>query len=74
MDSPNIIIIGGGVAAIAMAHTLKGKLGFSNFQVGSDKALRCSPQTFLANKQYGQIYEKSSGLGGTWESNTYPGW
>lgn len=74
MDSPNIIIIGGGVAAIAMAHTLKVKLGFSNFQVGRKKALRCSHQTFLANKQYGQIYEKSSSLGGTWESNTYPGW
>ncbi|KAM0431988.1 hypothetical protein ACHAQK_009904 [Fusarium lateritium] len=51
MDTPNVVIIGGGVAAIAMAHTLKTKLGFSNFQ----------------------IFEKNSSLGGTWESNTYPG-
>ncbi|KAM5352841.1 hypothetical protein ACJ41O_005563 [Fusarium nematophilum] len=33
MDTPSIIIIGGGVAAIAMAHTLKCNLGFSNFQI-----------------------------------------
>ncbi|KAI8657178.1 hypothetical protein NCS57_01095500 [Fusarium keratoplasticum] len=32
MSTPNIIIIGGGAAAISMAHTLKEKLGFRNFE------------------------------------------
>lgn len=33
MAKPKVIILGGGVAAIAMAHTLKWKLGLSNFTV-----------------------------------------
>lgn len=33
MAKPKVIILGGGVAAIAMAHTLKCKLGLSNFTV-----------------------------------------
>ncbi|KAG5812639.1 hypothetical protein H9Q74_003591 [Fusarium xylarioides] len=33
MSAPNVIIIGGGAAAIAMAHTLKHKLGFNNFEI-----------------------------------------
>lgn len=33
MAKPKVIILGGGVAAIAMAHTLKWKLGLSNFIV-----------------------------------------
>lgn len=33
MGIPKIIILGGGVAAIAMAHTLKWKLGVNNFAV-----------------------------------------
>lgn len=33
MTSPNTIIIGGGVAAVAMAHTLKHKLGYTNFEI-----------------------------------------
>lgn len=33
MARPKVIILGGGVAAIAMAHTLKWKLGLSNFTV-----------------------------------------
>jgi NADH dehydrogenase FAD-containing subunit len=32
MSAPSIIIIGGGAAAISMAHTLKEKLGFRNFE------------------------------------------
>jgi cation diffusion facilitator CzcD-associated flavoprotein CzcO len=32
MSTPNVIIVGGGAAAIAMAHTLKHKLGFNNFE------------------------------------------
>lgn len=35
MAGPKVIIIGGGVGAIAMAHTLKWKLGFTNFEVRS---------------------------------------
>lgn len=30
---PKTIIVGGGVGAIAMAHTLKCKLGYTNFEV-----------------------------------------
>ncbi|KAH7361730.1 hypothetical protein B0T11DRAFT_279427 [Plectosphaerella cucumerina] len=33
MAGPKVIIIGGGVGAIAMAHTLKWKLGFTNFEI-----------------------------------------
>jgi hypothetical protein len=33
MTGTNVIIIGGGVGAIAMAHTPKWKLGVSNFEV-----------------------------------------
>ncbi|KAF5636952.1 monooxygenase [Fusarium sp. NRRL 25303] len=33
MPAPNVIIIGGGAAAIAMAHALKHKLGFNNFEI-----------------------------------------
>jgi glycerate-2-kinase len=33
MPQPKVIIIGGGVGAIAMAHTLKWKLGVTNFEV-----------------------------------------
>ncbi|KPM43012.1 hypothetical protein AK830_g3538 [Neonectria ditissima] len=33
MAGPSVIIIGGGVAGIAMAHTLKCKLGFTNFTI-----------------------------------------
>ncbi|KAH7127307.1 hypothetical protein EDB81DRAFT_846220 [Dactylonectria macrodidyma] len=33
MPTPSTIILGGGVAAIAMAHTLKHKLGYSNFEI-----------------------------------------
>ncbi|KAF4994132.1 hypothetical protein FDECE_13232 [Fusarium decemcellulare] len=32
MSAPNVIIIGGGAAAISMAHTLKQKLGFKDFE------------------------------------------
>lgn len=31
MKWPEVIILGGGVAAIAMAHTLKWKLGLDSF-------------------------------------------
>lgn len=33
MTGPSLIIIGGGVAGIAMAHTLKWKLGCTDFTV-----------------------------------------
>lgn len=33
MARPEVIILGGGVAAIAMAHTLKWKLGLDTFTV-----------------------------------------
>ncbi|KAF7557823.1 hypothetical protein G7Z17_g488 [Cylindrodendrum hubeiense] len=33
MSGPSVIIIGGGVAGIAMAHALKWKLGFTNFTI-----------------------------------------
>lgn len=33
MSSPKTIIVGAGVAGIAMAHTLKVKLGYSDFEV-----------------------------------------
>ena len=34
MSAPKTIIVGAGVAGIAMGHTLKWKLGYSNFEVG----------------------------------------
>ena len=36
MSQPEIVIVGGGVAGIALAHTLKCKLGFDNFVVRID--------------------------------------
>lgn len=33
MTAPKTIIIGGGVSGIAMAHTLKWKIGYTNFEV-----------------------------------------
>lgn len=36
MSSPEIIIIGAGVSAIALAHTLKQKMGFEDFTVSCD--------------------------------------
>ncbi|KAJ5378260.1 uncharacterized protein N7496_005669 [Penicillium cataractarum] len=51
MSDPEIIIIGAGPSGIALAYTLKCKLGFRDFT----------------------IYDKASGPGGTWRSNTYPG-
>jgi hypothetical protein len=33
MSGPKTIIVGAGVAGIAMGHTLKWKLGYSNFEV-----------------------------------------
>jgi len=48
----NAIIIGAGPSGIAMAHSLKKKLGFNDFEV----------------------YDKLDGPGGTWRTNTYPGW
>lgn len=68
MPQPKIIIVGGGVAAIAMAHTLKCKLGHHNFAVGPGPLLRHT------NLTRPKIYEKREGLGGTWRANTYPGW
>ncbi|KAH6869051.1 hypothetical protein B0T10DRAFT_418998 [Thelonectria olida] len=60
MSTAPTIIIGGGAAAIAMAHTLKCKLGYTDFEA-------------LTNIPTLQIYEKREGLGGTWRVNTYPG-
>lgn len=34
MESPEVIVIGTGPSGIAMAHTLKHKLGFDDFTVG----------------------------------------
>ena len=48
----NVVILGAGPSGIAMAHTLKHKLGLDDFLV----------------------YEKLHGVGGTWLTNTYPGW
>jgi cation diffusion facilitator CzcD-associated flavoprotein CzcO len=48
----NAIIIGAGPSGISMAHSLKKKLGFNNFEV----------------------FDKLDGPGGTWRTNTYPGW
>lgn len=69
MSTPNVVIVGGGAAAISMAHTLKQKLGFNNFEV-------CLFHASYTNKVLTsmQIYEKREGLGGTWRVNTYPGW
>lgn len=36
MNSPDVIVIGAGPSGIALAHTLKHKLGFDDFTV-SDK-------------------------------------
>lgn len=36
METQNVIIIGGGVAGIAMAHTLKCRLGHTDFEVSTD--------------------------------------
>jgi hypothetical protein len=33
MSGPKTIVVGAGVAGIAMGHTLKWKLGYSNFEV-----------------------------------------
>jgi hypothetical protein len=33
MSDPTTIVVGAGVAGIAMGHTLKWKLGYSNFEV-----------------------------------------
>lgn len=37
MESPEIIIIGAGPSGIALAHTLKHKLGFDDFTVSNYK-------------------------------------
>ena len=48
MSTPNIIIIGGGAAAISMAHTLKEKLGFRNFEACLVPSPSCpTPLTYL---------------------------
>lgn len=46
-----ILVVGGGLSAIALGCRLKEKLGFDQFR----------------------IFERQSGIGGTWWSNTYPG-
>jgi hypothetical protein len=33
MSGPKIIVVGAGIAGIAMGHTLKWKLGYNNFEV-----------------------------------------
>jgi cation diffusion facilitator CzcD-associated flavoprotein CzcO len=33
MSAPKTIVVGAGIAGIAMGHTLKWKLGYSNFEV-----------------------------------------
>ena len=68
MAPPKTIIVGAGVAGIAMAHTLKWKLGYSDFEVCMQHC-NCLRQ-LLTDK----IFEKREGLGGTWRANTYPGW
>jgi len=35
MDHPEVIVIGAGPSGIALAHTLKHKLGFNDFTVSS---------------------------------------
>lgn len=37
MESPEIIVIGAGPSGIALAHTLKHKLGFNDFTVSNYK-------------------------------------
>lgn len=39
MTANNTIIIGAGVSGIAMAHTLKCNLGYTNFEVGTKSAV-----------------------------------
>lgn len=40
MTAKNTIIIGAGVSGIAMAHTLKCRLGYTDFEVSSNYSTR----------------------------------
>jgi hypothetical protein len=81
MAPPKTIILGGGVAGIAMAHALKCTVGYENFEVSEQPfmffvtALEIGSMlaTHITNLLI-QIHEKLSGLGGTWKVNSYPGW
>ena len=64
----NAIIIGAGPSGIAMAHSLKHKLGFDSFTV----YVR-APNSSALEANSPQIFEKLDGVGGTWRTNTYPG-
>lgn len=68
--APSAIIIGAGPGGISMAYRLKHELGFKDFLVISIVCSLVMQQDF--DKL--QIYEKLDGVGGTWRSNTYPGW
>lgn len=69
MSAKNTIIIGAGVSGIAMAHTLRCRLGYTDFEVGSDYTTHD-----CRDLQSVQVFEKRESIGGTWKANTYPGW
>lgn len=59
MSAPNTIIIGGGVAAIAMAHTLKCKLGYNDFAVGQSwHILGAKLTVFFRSMRSGTVQEE----------------
>lgn len=37
MNSPDVIIVGAGPSGIALAHTLKHRLGYNDFTVSQEK-------------------------------------
>jgi cation diffusion facilitator CzcD-associated flavoprotein CzcO len=75
MNSTHVIVIGAGPSGIALAHTLKHKLGFNDFTVSA--SLAENEKEYLQHKWTGliviQFYDKLDGPGGTWRQNTYPG-
>ena len=69
--SINAIIIGAGPSGIAMAHSLKYKLGFDDFTVGTPPISELQKKSRLTTVL--KVYDKLNGVGGTWRTNTYPG-
>lgn len=63
------IIIGAGPSGISMAHSLKHKLGFNNFTASKPWVSKV-----IIALIYLKLYDKLDGPGGTWRTNTYPGW
>lgn len=74
MKRPEVIVVGAGPSGISLAHTLKYKLGCSDFTVGSTLFVcgSCGSGRWLTRLS-NQVYEKLDGVGGTWRTNTYPG-